>query len=80
MYRAAGPPVEVISMRRFTIALVGVLAAVISGCEPPDLTLPSEAEMETYYTAAAGAQVTLNGNVVELRVPQSQRDVRRGAT
>lgn len=65
-------------MKRCTIVLVGVLAALSSGCEPPDLTLPSESEMQTYYTAAAGADVTLSGNVVELRVPQSQRDVRRG--
>lgn len=67
-------------MRRCTIALVGVLAAVISGCEAPDLTLPSESELETFFTTAVGAEVSLTGNVVEVRVPQSQRDVRRGGT
>lgn len=78
VHRAAGLPVEVISMRGCTLLFLGVLAAVSSGCETPDLTLPSEAEMATFFTAAAGAEVSLNGNVVEVRVPQSQRDVRRG--
>lgn len=65
-------------MKRCTLLFLGVFAAVTSGCEAPDLTLPSEAELATYFTAAAGAEVSLSGNVVEVRVPQSQRDVRRG--
>lgn len=67
-------------MNRRTIALVIAIASAAGGCEAPDLTLPSEGEVAAYYATAAGANVTLNGNVVEVRVPQSQRDVRRGGS
>ncbi len=56
--------------------LVAALAAGLACAEQPELTLPSAADLEGLY--GRGAQVELNGNVVDVSARQDADQLRRG--
>jgi hypothetical protein len=53
---------------------------VCVGCEEPDLSVPSSAEVEGAYTYSGGLSATMNGNVAEVTIVQADRQIRRGGT
>lgn len=57
-----------------TAGLAALLA--LASCGEDDLTLPSPSEIEGMY--GSGAEVRLNGNVVDVRVEQEADQLRRG--
>lgn len=61
-------------------ALTGLLLAglLLGGCGKTERKLPAEARLEGLY--GKSAQLTLNGNVVDVRVTQSQSQLRRGGS
>lgn len=67
-------------LRRFAgvVALAAVTAAGACSSEPEGPELPSATQLEGLY--GDRAEVTLNGNVVELRIRQSARQLERGGT
>ena len=54
------------------------LALVLVGCEEPELALPSESDVQELYGPAA--EVTLNGNVLDVRVEQDPSQLARGGS
>jgi hypothetical protein len=63
-------------MRRWIgLAVVAVLAA---GCEEPDLSVPTEAEVAQYFEATRIHSTSVAGNVAEITVAQSPDQLRRG--
>ncbi len=60
------------------LALAAVAAAGACSPEPDEPRLPSASELEGLY--GERAEVTLSGNVVELRVEQSAAHLERGGT
>ncbi|MFH1764982.1 MAG: hypothetical protein ABIF09_12410, partial [Gemmatimonadota bacterium] len=65
----------------FFLLPIFLLAFGISvGCEEPDLSLPSPADVEKAYTYGGGLSVTMNGNVAEITIVQADRQLRRGGT
>ena len=68
------------------VALLGLMPVflfaygVCVGCEEPDLSVPSSAEVEGAYTYGGGLSATMNGNVAEVTIVQADRQIRRGGT
>lgn len=54
------------------------MAMAGSGCEDPDLTLPSTDVAASYYSIPAESSVELNGNIVEVEVEQARALLARG--
>jgi len=50
------------------------------GCENPELSLPSSAQVEGAYTYGGGLSATMSGNVAEVTIVQADRQIRRGGT
>lgn len=63
-------------MGRRTIVAAAVAAAALACGGGTELRLPTAAELEGLY--GPRAEVTLNGNVVDVRVAQDAADLRRG--
>jgi hypothetical protein len=63
-------------------ALVTVLMCLCAAaCEPADLTVPSDDEIEEYYVYEAGTlDAEVKGNVAVVTVSQSAQQLRRGGT
>ncbi len=62
-----------------TVALA-VLTLAAGGCEQVELTVPSAAQVEGYYSISAQSSVSMNGNVAEVTVYQGTAQLRRGGT
>ena len=61
------------------LRLLGVLATTaLLGCEAPDLTVPSAAEVESRYVSEHPLTVEMSGNVAEVTVVQPTAQLRRG--
>lgn len=59
------------------MAFLLAAVAVLQGCgDSPELELPSEGDLDGLY--GSRAEVSLNGNVVEVRVEQGRRQLSRG--
>jgi hypothetical protein len=63
-----------------SILLAGITVVVGTGCEEPDLRVPSAAEVAVYYEGTPGLSVEMSGNVAEITVVQPYAQVRRGGT
>jgi hypothetical protein len=62
-------------------ALTVILVLGALGCEETgNLALPSESEVEVHYASSADLSVRVSGNIVEVSVEQSLRQVRRGGS
>jgi len=61
---------------------VAVLAVVLAlgACEPPDLTVPTPKQVESYFAGVATVSASLSGNVAEVTVKQSGQQLRRGGS
>jgi len=57
-----------------------LLLALVSGCEPRDLTVPTAKEVEEAFTYDGSLSVQMNGNVAEVKVSQPTQHLRRGGT
>jgi len=58
-----------------------LLAVGVSvGCEDPDFSVPSSAEIEEAYTYGGGLSASMNGNVAEITIVQSSGQLQRGGT
>ena len=55
-------------------------AGLLTGCEAPDLTLPSEEVVQEAYLYEGSLRVGLSGNVVEITIVQPDQQLRRGGT
>jgi len=60
------------------LGLLGFAALLLAGCSPQATRLPSAAELEGLY--GEGAELRLNGNVVDVRVDQDPAQIRRGGS
>lgn len=60
------------------LALASCMVAV--GCEEVDLSLPNATQVETAYLYGGGLTASINGNVAEVTIVQSTRDLQRGGT
>jgi hypothetical protein len=60
--------------------LAAGLLALTSGCEEQELTVPSAKQVEAAFSYDGSLSAEMNGNVAEVRVSQSDRDLRRGGT
>lgn len=59
--------------------LVLLLAAfAATGCEEPDLTLPTEEQVAEYFSATRISSTRMAGNVAEISIAQSPDQLRRG--
>lgn len=56
------------------LALVGLL----SGCEEPELAVPTAGEVESYYSISTHSTVEMSGNVAVIEVWQPGDQLRRG--
>lgn len=56
----------------------GLLA--LSGCQQPDLAVPTAEEAEGYFSAVSNLTVEMEGNVAELTVVQPATQLRRGGS
>jgi len=50
------------------------------GCEEPDLSVPSSAEVEGAYTYSGRLSARMSGNVAEITIVQASRQLQRGGT
>ena len=58
-----------------------LLAGVLTGCEEPELVVPSADEVAQHYTYQAGRlDVEMSGNVAEITVTQPWSQIRRGGS
>ncbi len=58
---------------------IGIALMVASGCaEPPDLTLPTEDEISSYFQSSAPMRFEIDGNVAVITVEQDNQHLRRG--
>lgn len=56
-------------------------AAFLAGCQPrTDSTLPTPAQIASYYSYEGGVKASLNGNVAEIKVAQPAAQLRRGGS
>lgn len=62
-------------MRRIMM-LLALLAT--TGCEEPDLTLPTDDQVAEYFSATRIASARMAGNVAEITIAQSADQLRRG--
>jgi hypothetical protein len=60
------------------LMLMGSLAA--AACEEVDLPVPDSAQVEAAYLYGNGLTAFINGNVAEITIVQSTRDLQRGGT
>jgi hypothetical protein len=51
-----------------------------TACEPADLSIPSSSQVEEAYIYPGGLSSEISGNVAEITITQSARDLRRGGT
>ncbi len=59
--------------------LGGIAILVASACaEPPDLTLPTQDEVSSYFQSSAPMRFEIDGNVAVLTVEQDNQHLRRG--
>jgi hypothetical protein len=58
--------------------MVSSCLVVSLGCEAPDLTLPTAAELEAAYLYAGSLSAEMNGNVAVVTIVQPSRHLRRG--
>ncbi|RMH18851.1 MAG: hypothetical protein D6701_05680 [Gemmatimonadetes bacterium] len=65
--------------RRGLRAAVLWMTLAAAACAEPDLTVPTADQAREVY-ANPDVEVTVRGNVVELRVPQPREQLRRGGT
>lgn len=63
--------------RLLPVALMGMSLAM-SGCEEPDLTLPTDAEVAEYFSATRIESAEMMGNVAQITIAQSSAQLRRG--
>jgi hypothetical protein len=57
------------------------MCAALAACAPePDLLLPSDDDIASYYTIENATETALNGNVAELVVFQSNAQLQRGGS
>ena len=56
------------------------MLALTSGCEEQELTVPSAKQVEAAFSYEGSLSAEMNGNVAEVKVSQSDRDLRRGGT
>lgn len=56
-------------------------AASLGGCQPrTESTLPTPAQIASYYSYEGGVDASLNGNVAEITVAQPAAQLRRGGS
>lgn len=66
------------TLTRVTRGLALIAAFAAAGCEEPDLTLPTDAQVAEYFSATRIASATMEGNVAEITIAQSPDQLRRG--
>ena len=66
------------SSRPIINALAMSLVLAPLGCGEASPSLPSEAQAEAHYVSSSDLSVRITGNIVELTVDQSLRQVRKG--
>lgn len=64
--------------RRIFPALVLTLVGLLSGCQEPDLPVPTAEEVESYYSISTHSTVEMSGNVAVLEVWQPGDQLQRG--
>ncbi len=68
-------------MGRRWIVVGLVTGGMLTGCqEPAESTLPSAAEVESYYEYQAGLEAEVTGNVAVITIAQSAQQLRRGGS
>lgn len=65
-------------LRRLAGAFLVPAAVVVAGCEEPDLSLPTDAQVAEYFSATRIASAEMAGNVAVVTVAQSPDQLRRG--
>ncbi len=65
-------------LRRLRGAAFVGLALALVGCEEPDLTLPTDAQVAEYFSASQIASAEMVGNVAQITIAQSASQLRRG--
>lgn len=65
---------------RTVVALSAIAMAALAGtgCDDPDLRVPSAEEVEAYYSIPAESSIAVRGNVAELDVHQAAEQLARG--
>jgi hypothetical protein len=76
----SGPRAKPVVARRALLAVLLLALGVSVGCEDPDLSVPSSAQVEAAYTYGGGLSARLSGNVAEITIVQADRQLRRGGT
>lgn len=54
------------------------LAAVLTACEPPDMSVPTDDQVAEYFSATQIVSAEMVGNVAEITVAQNSEQLRRG--
>ena len=80
MNRKAGHRTKGILGRKVLAGAFLVVAGMAAGCEEVDLTVPNADEVEGAYIYGGSLTARVSGNVAEVTVVQSSRDLRRGGT
>ncbi len=57
-----------------------ILVPLLGSCEEPDLTVPTAAQVASYYTYEGQLTTEMSGNVVEITIRQPGNQLRRGGT
>ncbi len=68
--------------RRQTVwVALALVAGVVAGCaEPPDLSLPTDAQVAEYFSASRVESAEVTGNVAQIVVMQDGDQLRRGGS
>lgn len=64
--------------RRRAAALLAPALLAAGGCEEPDLTLPTDAQVAEYFSATRIQSAEMAGNVAVITIAQSADQLRRG--
>lgn len=79
--RASGTSGRVAFARRrsaWSMSLVAAASVLATGCEEPDLSLPTAEEVAAAYQVQGDLSVEMSGNVAQISIVQSDRQLRRG--
>lgn len=74
--RSDGPRRE--GGRRARLGILVFALGTFYGCEEPDFSVPTAAEVEGAYIYGGQLSATMNGNVAEITITQESRQLRRG--
>ncbi len=66
--------------RRAFLLTLAVAATALTGCEKPNLSVPSASEVEETFQYEGDLSVSMSGNVAEVTVVQPEGQIRRGGT